>query len=85
MLRRRLAVAVEGARQLLGHHLDDEAHAQTQHLVEQLRLGAYEHGQVDHELLRQHGRAFVVPIGLEKGKLSQELLKNGLKGYSHRG
>lgn len=45
-------------------HLDDEANSESQHLIKQTRLGADEHGQVDEELLSQHGSGLIRSIGL---------------------
>ena len=55
-----LRLTRHGACQLRYHDVVDEADTQTKHLVEQLCLGAYEHGEVDEDLLGD-GHCSVVP------------------------
>lgn len=44
--------ALECSRQLGGHDLYDEAHPESQHLVEQFGLCPDKHSQVDQQLLK---------------------------------
>lgn len=46
-----LTITIHGPGQFRGHDLHDEAHPQTKHLGEEVRLGAYEERQVNQELL----------------------------------
>lgn len=54
--------AFERPRQLGGHNLNDEADSESQHFHEQVWFGSDEHGEIDEELLCEHGCTFIVTV-----------------------